>query len=180
MASSVTLFGSFLSLFLGYDGGSRSGAIRLSPDKENAPLPLEVVEEEEGPSLPPTPPSGLVDKLKRRASRRLSDVFARSLFDGSATNSPRLGVPMLTPLTPAVPHKPRTMSRTSKVNGSAYGYSGRLAGRLDSTAGSGRRPSFASTMRMRRYTNTEQRPGTPHSFAQRLLLGRCYVITRFI
>lgn len=169
VASSVTLSGSFLALFLGYDGGSRSGAIRLSPDKENAPLPLEVVEEEDGPSLPPTPPSGLADRLKRKVSRRLSDVFAKNPFESHATNSPRAGVSMLTPLTPAVPPKPRTMSRTSKVNGSAYGYSGRLAGRLDSMTG--RRPSFASTMRTRRYTNPEQRPGTPHSFAQRLLLA---------
>ena len=169
VAASVTFFGSFLSLFLGYDGGSRDGAIRLDPDKEDAPLPLEVVEEEEGPSLPPTPPSGLVNQLKRKVSRRLSDVFARNLFDAHVTNSPRAGVPMLSPLTPAVPAKPRTMSRTSKVNGSAYGYSGRLAGRLDSTTG--RRPSFASTMRNRRYTNPDQRPGTPQSFAQRLLLA---------
>jgi hypothetical protein len=156
----VTLFGSFLSLFLGYDGGSRGGAIRLSPDKENAPLPLEVVEEEE--STPPPSPGGIVSQLKRRVSRRLSDVLAGRVSDGQVTNSPRGGVPML-----------RTMSKTSKVNGSAYGYSGRLAARLDSATG--RRPSLASTLRMRRYTNTEQRPGTPQGFAERLLLGELFI-----
>ncbi|CAG8756236.1 10922_t:CDS:1, partial [Acaulospora colombiana] len=60
------------------------------------------------------------------------------------------------------------MSRTSKVNGSAYGYS---SSRVGSMSGA-RRPSFASTLRYRRYTNSsqQQRPETPSSFAQRLLL----------
>ena len=169
MASSATLLGSFLSLFLGYDGGSREGAIRLSPDKENTPLPLDVVEEEE--SGPPPVPGGIVSQLKRKVSRRFSDALSRRVFEGQATNSPRGGASMLTPLMPAAP-KPRALSKTSKVNGSAYGYSGRLASRLNSSA-TGRRPSFASTMRLRRYTN-EQRPGTPQSFAQRLLLGECF------
>lgn len=174
VASSVTLFGAFISLGLSYDGGSRGGGIRLSPDKENVSLPpLSVVEEEPPPS--PPQPIGLVAELKRKASRRFSDALARRVFDGSAANSPRLGaLTNLTPLTPAVPPTPpksRRESRTSKVNGSAYGYSGRTSSRLNSM--SARRPSFASTLRQRRYTNpnNEEIPGTPQGFAQRLLLA---------
>ncbi|KAG8829686.1 hypothetical protein FRC20_008611, partial [Serendipita sp. 405] len=61
------------------------------------------------------------------------------------------------------------MSRTSKINGSAYGYSSRKGSRMGSM--NNRRPSMVSTLRNRRYTNVSQRPDTPHSFAQRLLLA---------
>ncbi|PVG02253.1 major facilitator superfamily MFS-1 [Serendipita vermifera] len=166
VASSITLTGALLSLGLGPDGGSRSGAIHLSPDKEHSPLPLSTVDEE--PPSPPPLPEGLVSQFKRKASRRFSDALSRRLFDNS-TNTPRSGISVLSPLTPVVPPKPRTMSRTSKVNGSAYGYSN---SRVNSMSGA-RRPSFASTLRHRRYTNAsqQQRPGTPSSFAQRLLLA---------
>ncbi|CCA77962.1 related to E.coli tetracycline resistance protein TCR1 [Serendipita indica DSM 11827] len=170
VASSVTLLGAFLALFLGYDGGPREGAIKLSPDKENLPLPLSTVEEEEPITPPPAAPAGIVANLKHKVSRRFSDALARRVFDGPSA-SPRSGVALLSPLTPAnqPQPKPRTMSRTSKVNGSAYGYSGRRGSRVDST---NRRPSFVSTLRRRRFTNTaEDRPGTPASFAQRLLLA---------
>jgi hypothetical protein len=166
VASSITLTGALLSLGLGPDGGSRGGAIHLSPDKEHSPLPLSTVEEE---PLSPPAPEGLVSQLKRKASRRFSDALARRIFDGP-TGSPRPGGAVLSPLTPVVsPPKQRTMSRTSKVNGSAYGYS---SSRVGSMSGA-RRPSFASTLRQRRYTNAsqQQRPGTPSSFAHRLLLG---------
>jgi hypothetical protein len=167
VASTATLFGAILSLGLSYDGGSRWGAIRLSPDKENVPLPLSTVEEEPPPS--PPRPTGIVADLKRKASRRFSDVLARRVFDGSNTNSPRLGA--LLPGVPGTPPKSRRASRTSKVNGSAYGYSGRAGSRLNSM--NARRPSFASTLRQRQYTNPnpDQTPGTPQGFAQRLLLG---------
>jgi hypothetical protein len=173
VASTVTLFGALLSLGLSYDGGSRWGAIRLSPAKEDMSLPLSTVEEE--PPLSPFRPTGVVADLKRKASRRFSDALARRVFDNSNTNSPRLGASTnLTPMTPAVPGTPpksRRGSRTSKVNGSAYGYSGRAGSRLNSM--NARRPSFASTLRQRRYTNqtADQTPGTPQGFAQRLLLG---------
>ncbi|KAG8802952.1 hypothetical protein FRC17_006303, partial [Serendipita sp. 399] len=171
VASSVTLFGSFLSLFLGYDGGPREGAIRLSEDKENEPVALEIVEEEPT-TPPPPPPAGLVAQLKHKVSRRFSDALSRRVFDGAAP-SPRSGVALLSPLTPATAPKQRTMSRTSKVNGSAYGYSSRKGSRMGSRMGSmsNRRPSMVSTFRNRRYTNVSQRPDTPHSFAQRLLLA---------
>ncbi|KAG8767200.1 hypothetical protein FRC16_007448 [Serendipita sp. 398] len=90
------------------------------------------------------------------------------MFD-SAAPSPRPGVALLSPLTPATGPKPRTMSRTSKINGSAYGYSSRKGSRMGSM--NNRRPSMVSTLRNRRYTNVSQRPDTPHSFAQRLLLA---------
>ncbi|KAG9052082.1 hypothetical protein FS842_010534, partial [Serendipita sp. 407] len=166
VASSVTLLGSFLSLFLGPDGGPREGAIRLS-DKENEPALLDIVEEEPT-TPPPPPPAGLVAQLKHKVSRRFSDALSRRMFD-SAAPSPRPGVALLSPLTPATGPKPRTMSRTSKINGSAYGYSSRKGSRMGSM--NNRRPSMVSTLRNRRYTNVSQRPDTPHSFAQRLLLA---------
>jgi len=134
---------------------------------------LSTVEEEPPPS--PPQPTGIVADLKRKASRRFSDVLAHRVFDGSNTNSPRLGaltnLTALTSTNPGTPAKSRRASRTSKVNGSAYGYSGRAGSRLNSM--NARRPSFASTLRQRRYTNqnADQMPGTPQGFAQRLLLG---------
>ena len=177
IASLVTFFGAILSLGLSYDGGVRGGAIRLDPDKEIQPLsPLQ---EEEEITPVSTPPAHPLAQLRHKVSRKLSDVFANRVFDAHRKPSLASGgvhPSLMSPVTstPAVAmSRTRTLSRTSRVNGSAYGYgtsSRTVVGGVNT-----RRGSLASTIRRRRRdTNdilTAENGEVPSNFAQRLLLG---------
>ncbi|KAG8732478.1 hypothetical protein FRC11_013343 [Ceratobasidium sp. 423] len=161
-ASCVTGLGAFLCLFLGWDGGPRSGLIRLPDDEvgkptdeEQAPGPSHV----EGPS-PPGPLQGVA----RKVSQRFSGYFAQRVRENSRNSSP---VPLASPA--------NGNGRSASVGigtGSAYGY----RSRMNSVAASvrRRRASMASTTRTRAgdgfvgsYTNQDENIG----LAQRLLMA---------
>jgi len=178
IASSVTFVGATLSLGLSRDGGVRGGAIRLDPDKEDQPLsPLQEEDEETTPFA--TPPARPLAQLRENVSRKLSGVFANRVFDAQRRPSGTSGVvqsSLISPVTstPAVAmSRTRTMSRTSRVNGSAYGYGNSSRAVVGSV--NTRRGSLASTIRRRRRdTNdvlTTEDGEVPSNFAQRLLLG---------
>jgi len=176
IASSVTFFGAILSLGLSRDGGVREGAIRLDPDKEIQPLsPLQEEEEEITPVA--TPPARPLTQLRDEVSRRLSEVFAHRVFDARRRPSGASGVVQSSLLMgPAIPTHvgmPRTRTRSSRFNGSAYGYGTSSRAAVGSV--NTRRASLASTLRRRRRdTNDVLTAGNgevPSNFAQRLLLG---------
>ena len=122
--------------------------------------------------------------------RKFSGYFAKRVYDtqdASPGNTPPL------PLTSTPRHnstsKPRTFSRTSRANGSAYGYGSaartRLASNVSQTM-AGRRGSLASTLaRRRRSTATAANAEDPNersessglNFAQRLLMANENVVT---
>lgn len=109
--------GSFLSLFLGPDGGPRGGAIRLPPEKITDTTHQTIPEEESLPSTPvPSLPrkASLYDGL-REASRRFSGVFASRVPD------PTPSQPVPLSQSPSI-HRP--FPRTSRADGYAYGYGG--------------------------------------------------------
>ena len=177
IASSVTFIGAILSLGLSRDGGVRGGAIRLDPDKEDQPLSPLLEEEEE--TTPFSTPARPLAQLRENVARKLSGVFANRVFDLHRRPSGASGVAQSSPMStatsaPAVAmSRTRTMSRTSRVNGSAYGYgtsSRAVVGSVNT-----RRGSLASTIRRRRRdTNdilTTEDGEVPSNFAQRLLLG---------
>lgn len=182
IASAIMLSGSILACFLGPDGGPREGAIQLPPEKDhNHPT---IIEEEEAVGLDSPfedEESGGLSNLKKKLSRRFSNMFAKRVpdaqiqSDGPSTSSP---VPMNIPTS----DRSRTFSRTSRVNGSAYGYSGAYRSRLlSSTPLGARRGSFASTLRQRRGSNFDairDQPDTPDlNFAQRLLMANENAVT---
>ncbi|KAG6908420.1 hypothetical protein DXG01_004713 [Tephrocybe rancida] len=183
LAALVTFIGSILSCFLGRDGGPREGAIRLGPEKIDAHPPIP---EEE--SVPPSPvfetherPS-FVGRLGKRVSQGLSGYFAQRVHDAHRTTplsspNPASAVPLSTPGTRL--ERTRTFSRTSRANGSAYGYTGSYRNRLNSAATFGaRKGSMASTLRRRRGSNMENTPDTPDlNFAQRLLMANENAVT---
>ncbi|KAF8965060.1 hypothetical protein BDZ97DRAFT_1757483 [Flammula alnicola] len=185
LAALVTLIGSFLSLFLGHDGGPREGAIRLLPEKI---FTYPAIQEEED-TTPQTPvfeeddePRGLA-RIQKKLSRRFSDYFAKRVPDAHRPSSP-LGqqpVPMfVTPNTRL--ERTRTFS-TSKTNGSAYGYGGAYRSRLASNATfNARRGSLSSSMRRRRGSNMDGTRSVMEgpselNFAQRLLLANENAVT---
>ncbi|KIJ61807.1 hypothetical protein HYDPIDRAFT_95562 [Hydnomerulius pinastri MD-312] len=177
VASTITLTGSFLSLFLGRDGGPREGAIRLPPEKpgnQTSAVPEEdeaIINEplDEGPS------SGWIGSMKKRFSRPSSGYFAsRSPVAHSADMSPSTSVPLI-----SSPRMDR--QRTSRADGSAYGYSGSYRNRLDSsTIGRG---SVRSTMRRRKSSNSHYDghqstyDGSDLNFTQRLLMANENAVT---
>ncbi|KIM47000.1 hypothetical protein M413DRAFT_440546 [Hebeloma cylindrosporum] len=172
LAALVTLIGSILSLFLAPDGGPRQGAIRLLPEKINSHPPIP-----EEDTTPPTPvfeeevPRTGLARIQRRLSRRFSDYLAKRVpdaHDSSATSA----LPMSTP-------QSRTFSRTSRANGSAYGYSGAYRSRLASNATTlnGRRTSLGSSMRRRRGSGDAAAEGSDLNFAHRLLLANENAVT---
>ncbi|KAH9478348.1 Major facilitator superfamily multidrug transporter mfsB [Psilocybe cubensis] len=185
LAASVLLFGSFLSIFLGHDGGPREGAIRLLPEKNvnHPPIPEE-------DSTPLTPvfedeePRGIAG-IHRKFSRRFSDYFAKRVPDAHQSSESPLDQPPLamssTPNTRI--DRTRTFSRTSKANGSAYGYGGAYRNRLASNATlNARRGSFTSSLRRRRGSNFDSvrdsaTEGADLNFAQRLLLANENAVT---
>ncbi|KAG6861319.1 hypothetical protein C0995_001638 [Termitomyces sp. Mi166 len=173
--------GSILSCFLGRDGGPREGAIRLGPEKIDAHPPIP---EEE--SLPPSPvheqPS-FVGTLKKKVSQKLSGYFAQGGQDAHrkslSSPIPPSPVPLSTSGTRL--ERTRTFSRTSRVNGSAYGY-GSYRNSLGSNAPFGvRKSSMASTLRRRRGSNMDSirdATETPDlNFAQRLLMANENAVT---
>jgi len=172
LAALVTLIGSILSLFLAPDGGPRQGAIRLLPEKikSHPPIPEE-------DSTPPTPnfeeevPSVGLARIQRRLSRRFSDYLAKRVPDAHRP-SDTSALPMSAPQT-------RTFSRTSRANGSAYGYSGAYRSRLASNATTlnGRRTSLGSSMRRRRGSGDAAAEGSDLNFAHRLLLANENAVT---
>ncbi|RPD75611.1 major facilitator superfamily MFS-1 [Lentinus tigrinus ALCF2SS1-7] len=180
VAASVTFIGSMLSLFLGPDCGPREGAIRLPPEK------LTSIPEED--SLPSTPHFDEPEERSFYGSirRKVSGYFAkRSPELAQASPGPSHPVEPSVPLveTPTHGAKPRTFSRVSRANGSAYGYSGAYRNRLASAASlASRRGSNAMSIRRRRESNYEGAPssmatGSDLNFAQRLLMANENAVT---
>ncbi|OCH86843.1 major facilitator superfamily MFS-1 [Obba rivulosa] len=180
VASSVTLIGSVLSLFLGPDCGPREGAIRLPVEK------VPTISEET--SIPGTPllensEQGFRQStLTSRLSQKLSGYFSRRPNDTQPTSSesgiPEPPVPMHT--TPSRLGKARTYSQTSRANGSAYGYGSAYRHRLSSAATT--RASTAMSFRRRRESNMDvpqSSVGTDSglNFAQRLLMANENAVT---
>ncbi|KAI0056222.1 major facilitator superfamily MFS-1 [Artomyces pyxidatus] len=180
IAASVTFLGSILSLFLGPDGGPREGAIRLPPEKStpDAVHPT-IPEEESAPPSPtsPTSPRGFYGGL-HRVSRKLSVYFASRVPEPQAPS---------VPLSTSVPAR-RTFSRTSRANGSAYGYGGgaqsfrnRLSSNASGRTHSYRRGSTTSTLMRRRGSSaTAANDGgadSERNFAQRLLMANENAVT---
>ncbi|KAK0192977.1 hypothetical protein F5146DRAFT_1102675 [Armillaria mellea] len=155
MAAAITFTGSVLACFLGPDGGPREGAIRLIPEKVDMHPPIP---EEE--SIPPSPifddedqqPTTLTGSIRKKLSLKLSGYFA------SRRSSPQLHN-LLVAL--AAGPKLRTASRTSRINGSAYG---------------ARHGSMASSLRRRRGSNLG-RESNDLNFAQRLLMANENAVT---
>lgn len=185
IASGIMLSGSILACFLGPDGGPREGAIQLPLEKDNnhPTIPEEdsvaldsPFEEEES--------TGLMD-LKKKISRRFSNIFAKRVPDINPNDNPSSSTTLPLNIPPGTSlERTRTFSRTSRANGSAYGYSGAYRNRLASNAtlgGGVRRGSLASTLRQRRGSNYDGvRDSTDTSdlnFAQRLLMANENAVT---
>ncbi|KAG5727530.1 Protein ZINC INDUCED FACILITATOR 1 [Termitomyces sp. T112] len=182
LAALVTFIGSILSCFLGRDGGLREGTIRLGPEKIDAHPPIP--EEESVPPSPVHEQPSLVGTLKKQVSQRLSGYFAQRIPDVHRTSlsspNPASAVPLSASGTRL--ERTRTFSRTSRVNGSAYGYSGSYRNSLGSNAAFGaRKSSMASTLRWRRGSNMDSiRDATEApdlNFAQRLLMANENAVT---
>lgn len=155
------------------------------PEKINVHPPIP----EEGST--PTSPSfeederrtGFVSKL----SQKLSGYFAKRGQDTHRSNES----PISPSLRPAVPltspgtqlERTRTFSRTSRANGSAYGYTGSYRNRLASNATvTARKGSITSSLRRRRGSNYDGAreaagEGADLNFAQRLLMANENAVT---
>lgn len=176
LCSTNTKTGSILSLFLARDAGPREGAIRLlGPEKgenNNSTIP-----EEEEPLSPvdaeqEQEPQGIVGALRKKVSKKFSGYFSATGGDSPDATSPQ-SVPMGAP---ASSPRPRGYSRTSRADGSAYGYAGSYRRRLASNAT--RRNSNASSMRRRRGSNFNGPEDTGNlNFAQRLLMANENAVT---
>jgi hypothetical protein len=132
-ASCITGTGAVLCLFLGWDGGPRSGLIRLPADAEdNKPL-----DADEPPShVELSSPSGPLGGISHKVSKRFSGYFARRVRENSRNGSP---VPLAT-------SGPGGRSGSVGVGtGSAYGYRSRLGSVAASVRR--RRESIASAAR---------------------------------
>ncbi|EPQ52178.1 MFS-1 protein [Gloeophyllum trabeum ATCC 11539] len=191
VASCITFTGAILSLFLGYDGGPREGAIRLPPEKDaeqNEAIP-EV--DEEGAMTPPVfgeeepEPRTMVGSITRNVGRKLSGYFAKRVHDAHASETPPLrreeSVPLLSESQQRTT-KPRQLSRASRVDGSAYGYGTGYRHRLANSMSMGaRRESTASAVRRRLYSTVDPtRASVADSelnFAQRILLANENAVT---
>lgn len=183
VAASITLTGSFLSLFLGRDGGPRDGAIRLPLEKPEDRHPT--IQEEEDITTPSTlgdaPQSGLVHSITRKVSSQLSGYFG-SRDSVTAHETPSLPVPLTTPVSPPM-DSPRNFTRIARTNGSAYGYGGgnRATSAVSTTTLGARRMSTASTIR-RRHGSAFEGPASltdpgDLNFAQRLLMANENAVT---
>ena len=169
--------GSILSCFLGHDGGPCEGAIRLPPEK----ITINTIPEEPvSPSIPlddEEEPRGLA-KIQKKLSRRFSDYFGQRV--------PRSESPMNQPAVPlSLPNTEggRSFSRTSRANGSAYGYNGGFRSRVASNVNfNPRSGSLSTSMRRRRGSNYDHNrdppiEGNDLNFAQRLLLANENAVT---
>ncbi|KAF9557623.1 major facilitator superfamily MFS-1 [Agrocybe pediades] len=183
LAALVLVFGAFLSLFVGPDGGPREGAIRLPPEKivTHPTIP----EEDLSPLTPVFDDAehrGL-SVIPRKLSRRFSGYFAKRVPDAHNPTSP-LSQPALAMSSPNTRlDRTRTFSRTSRTTGSAYGYSGAHRNRLASNATlNARRGSLSSSLRRRRGSNFDglrdsMVDNSDLNFAQRLLLANENAVT---
>lgn len=172
-----------MGLFLDRNGGPREGAIRLPPEKLDIPQTIP----EEG-SIPPSPT--FEHPQPRPFIQALGSKILQNLFRHLPWRSPRAQTSPSHVVQPAVRlgsprthfEEPRTPSRTSRVNGSAYGYSSnyrrRLAGSVNAVAS--RRGSLASSLRRRRGSglDTDNSGETSDlNFAQRLLMANENAVT---
>ncbi|OBZ67513.1 Protein ZINC INDUCED FACILITATOR 1 [Grifola frondosa] len=181
VASSVTLAGSVLCLFLGPDCGPREGAIRL-PMEKIVSLP----EEPTTPLLEEPEDRRLHGSLRRKLSGRLSTYFTkrgRNTDEGSITPSQSQEQPVPLTATPTRGTKSRTSSQASRANGSAYGYSGAYRHRLASGASmTSRRGSMGVPIRRRTGSaidvpQSSMATGSELNFAQRLLMANENAVT---
>lgn len=183
VAASITLTGSFLSLFLGRDGGPRNGAIRLPLEKPEDRHPT--IQEEEDTTTPTTlndaSQSGLVRSITRKVSSQLSGYFG-SRDSVTAQEAPSLPVPLTATISPPM-DSPHNFSRITRTNGSAYGYGGgnRATSTVSTTTLGARRVSTASTLR-RRHRSAFEGPASltdpgDLNFAQRLLMANENAVT---
>lgn len=171
VAGSITMIGSFLSLFLARDGGPRGGAIRLPPEKaSNQPL---VIPEEEADTVDPRSresPLGIIGSLKKKWSGRLPGFLSPSSLYFGAKNPSATSVPLLSsPLDQ--PH-----AQAARFSGSAYGYNGNhgLASSLS-------RGSMENRLRRRREyydgRSFTDRDYSDLNFTQKLLLANENAVT---
>lgn len=123
-------------------------------------------------------------------SRKISGYFAKRVYD-TQDASPGDTPPLPLTSTPRniSTSKPRSFSRTSRANGSAYGYGSATRTRLASNVSqslAGRRGSLASTLARRRRStivgeNAEEQidrsEGSGLNFAQRLLMANENTVT---
>ena len=133
-----------------------------------------------------------MSSIQRKVSQKLSGYFAQRVHDAHSraipnTNSPLSQHPVPLLSSSPRPERMRTFSRTSRANGSAYGYSGsyrnRLASNATTTLGA-RRGSMSSSVRRRRGSNYDgnrevsiSEGGGDLNFAQRLLMANENAVT---
>lgn len=171
-----------MSCFLGRDGGPRDGAIRLLPEKNfvHPPIP-----EEESPVVTPlsgqTPRASFVGAIGQKVTRSLSGYFASRVHDAHRS-TPNPITPSTVPLSSTATRLDRTMtfsSRSSRGNGSAYGYTGGYRNRLASrTAANPRTGSMFSSMRRdSNLTGFGEAEAPDLNFAQRLLMANENAVT---
>ncbi|KAF7316344.1 Histone H2B [Mycena indigotica] len=171
VAACVTLIGSILGCFLGPDGGPREGTIRLIEKHDSHPPIPEETEE----SRPPTPVFEDDDRtsIAGNIRKKFSGYFAKRVPDAPSN------LEMPSPQSAVRLDRTRTFSRTSRANGSAYGYSSAYRNRLQSNA-TARRGSLSSNLRRRRGSNVEGHRDSTTSdlnFAQRLLMANENAVT---
>ena len=184
IASTVLLTGAICSLFLAWDGGPRQGAIFLGVEKHDeehttAPVAASIniasnhPRDEQAPLAPPNP----VDLLRRSVSKKLSGYFASRVREAHELGLDAATSPSASSAVHSV--KGRNIPRTSRANGSAYGYRGRHDSQTTLASGQ-RRSSLASTGRHRRdefrpqegEVEAAQTPREDLNFAQRLVMGK--------
>ncbi|CAL1699459.1 unnamed protein product [Somion occarium] len=179
VAASITFTGSILCLFLGPDCGPREGAIRLPAEK----IASTTIPEEESRPTTPVPFSDSQEErgLVKKISRKFSGIFARRVLD--AHRDEESTPPVALAPTPA---KARTFSRTSRADGSAYGYSGSFRNRLASNVSArARRGSMAFRRRDSNVhgggdgygLSSSVATGSELNFAQRLLMANENAVT---
>lgn len=149
----------------------------MAPDKVEGE-PLDVPDEEPSTGILVNEPErrSFVGSIRRKVSQRLSGYLAQRVHDAHTGSSSQA-----VPLSSSVP-RPRATSRTSRADGSAYGYSGSYRRRLVSSATLGaRRGSNASSMRRRRGSNFDGLQSMidtgDFNFAQRLLMANENAVT---
>ena len=172
--------GSVLSLFLGPDCGPREGAIHLPPEKLTS-----IPEEESRPSTPhfdETEERSFYGSLRHKVSSYFSKTSPEQAHDSPGPSQPAEPPVPLVETTPT--RKPRTFSRVSRANGSAYGYGGSYRNRLASAASmASRRGSTTLSLRRRRESAFEAggpssvATGSDMNFAQRLLMANENAVT---
>ena len=148
-----------------------------------------IPEEEE--SIPNTPVLGsperrsVYDSLRHKLSGRLSGYFSGRGQDAQEGPSTPRQAPEPVPLTITPSNsanKMRTVSSTSRANGSAYGYGTTYRSRLASGYSVGNRGSVTASLRRRRESNFEGMPSSVATdrdlnFAQRLLMANENAVT---